>query len=78
LIATDRGLTPTAQTNAAALRLLSSKFQHFVPPYNLFSDCDTVSYDQTQTNRDFRRFPSIASSPFAVVGDSLNHAGTQG
>jgi hypothetical protein len=38
----DRGLTPAANTNAAAARLLRPDFDPFVPPPKFISRCDTV------------------------------------
>jgi hypothetical protein len=37
-----RGLTPAANTNAAAARLLRPDFDRFIPPPKFISGCDTV------------------------------------
>jgi len=39
----DRGLTPAANTNAAAARLLRPDFHGLVPPSKFISGRDTVS-----------------------------------
>ena len=50
-----RGLTPAANTNVAAARLVRSQFRLFVPPRNSVSGCDTVSKGQLYPITDARR-----------------------
>jgi hypothetical protein len=54
----DRGLTPAANTNAAAARLLGPDFHGFVPPSKFISGRDTVSegplYPSKASNRVFQ------------------------
>jgi hypothetical protein len=50
----DRGLTPAANTNAAAARLLNSIFDGFVSPPKFITGCDTVSKTPFGDNKNKR------------------------